>query len=110
MTALPVALPTRKPPVSVHVFFTTVQPVGKMLSLKSSQNKHDGLMVMLNAAEPVQPLLSVAVTVKLEVPVAVGVPVMLPLAAFKLKPAGREPAVTAKVTGFWPPLELMSPL
>lgn len=41
-----------------------------------------------------------AVTVKVEVPVAVGVPEITP--AFKLKPAGRLPAVTDHVMGTSP--------
>jgi hypothetical protein len=40
---------------------------------------------------------SVTVTVKLEVPVAVGVPVMAPLEALRLSPAGSEPEVIAQV-------------
>jgi hypothetical protein len=39
---------------------------------------------------------SVAVTVKLEVPKAVGVPVMAPLEALRLSPAGSEPLVSAQ--------------
>jgi hypothetical protein len=40
---------------------------------------------------------SVTVTVKLEVPVVVGVPVIAPLEALRLSPAGSEPEVTAQV-------------
>ena len=40
---------------------------------------------------------SVTVTVKLEVPVAVGVPVIVPLEALRLSPAGSEPLVSAQV-------------
>jgi hypothetical protein len=40
---------------------------------------------------------SVTVTVKLEVPVAVGVPVIAPLEALRLSPAGSEPLVSAQV-------------
>jgi len=43
---------------------------------------------------PVPPLLSVAVTVKVKVPPAVGVPARLPLLA-SVMPAGRLPEVTA---------------
>ena len=39
---------------------------------------------------------SVAVTVKLEVPKAVGVPVMAPLEPLRLSPAGSEPLVSAQ--------------
>jgi hypothetical protein len=40
---------------------------------------------------------SVTVTVKLEVPELVGVPVIAPLEASRLNPAGREPLVSAQV-------------
>jgi hypothetical protein len=40
---------------------------------------------------------SVTVTVKLEVPELVGVPVIAPLEALRLNPAGREPLVSAQV-------------
>ena len=40
---------------------------------------------------------SVTVTVKLEVPEAVGLPVMAPVAALRLSPAGSEPEVTFQV-------------
>ena len=50
--------------------------------------------------------LSVAVTVKLNVPPAVGVPVRDPLED-KLSPAGSVPAVTAKVCGAVPPVAVM---
>ena len=44
----------------------------------------------------------VAVTVKAAVPNAVGVPPMTPLEAFKARPAGRAPLVTAHVIGVLP--------
>ena len=43
----------------------------------------------------VQPLASVAVTVKFVVPVVNGVPLRLPLPD-RVRPAGKPPAVTAK--------------
>ena len=46
---------------------------------------------------------SVAVTVKLKVPPAVGVPASTP-PGLSVTPAGRLPAVTAKVYGATPPL------
>lgn len=42
-------------------------------------------------------LLSVTVAVKVDVPVAVGVPEMVPLVAARVSPAGREPAVIDQV-------------
>lgn len=46
---------------------------------------------------------SVTCTVKLEVPVAVGVPVIAPVAAFSVSPPGRLPLVMAQVYGDTPP-------
>src|SRR5690606_24926237 len=43
------------------------------------------------------PEVLVAVTVKLKVPDAVGVPEIAPVAAFRVSPVGRAPAVTANV-------------
>jgi hypothetical protein len=69
----------------------------------------DGRAVVVteNAAEIVMDRLAVAVsagllesvtsTVKLEVPVAVGVPAMIPLEALRLSPAGSDPEVSAQV-------------
>jgi hypothetical protein len=48
---------------------------------------------------------SVAVTVKVVVPDAVGVPVMEPVAGTRLSPAGRDPEVTDHVTGAVPPVD-----
>ena len=43
-----------------------------------------------------------ALTVKLDVPAVVGVPVIAPVSTFKLKPAGRLPMVIAQVIGVVP--------
>ena len=48
---------------------------------------------------------SVALTVKALMPVVVGVPEILPVAAFSVKPAGSVPVVMVHVTGFVPPLD-----
>jgi hypothetical protein len=48
------------------------------------------------------PALFVALTVKLDVPAAVGVPVIDPDVPFKLKPAGRLPLAIAHVIGAVP--------
>jgi len=47
--------------------------------------------------------LSVAVTVKLLAPTVVGVPLITPVVALRLRPAGRAPAVTAYLYGPMPP-------
>jgi hypothetical protein len=57
--------------------------------------------VKLRAAE-LCPTALVAVTVKLETLCAVAVPLMTPVEAFRLSPAGREPPVTAHVIGALP--------
>ena len=41
--------------------------------------------------------LSVTVTLKFCIPAVVGVPLIRPVAVFKLSPAGSDPAVTAQV-------------
>ena len=48
------------------------------------------------------PALFVALTVKLNVPAVVGVPVIAPLIPFKLKPAGRLPLAILHVIGVVP--------
>jgi len=65
-----------------------------------------GLMVSENALSTVcapAPQLSVARTVKLDVPVPVGVPETSP-EGFMFIPEGNEPAIRLKFTGAWPPL------
>jgi hypothetical protein len=59
---------------------------------------------MLKAAVAALELTSVTLTVKLLVPLLDGVPVMAPLLAFKLRPAGRLPTVMDHVYGVTPPL------
>src|SRR5207344_459168 len=55
------------------------------------------------ARDPVENAASVAVIVKLNPPPEVGVPVIAPVAALSVKPAGSVPAVTANVYGPMPP-------
>jgi len=55
------------------------------------------LMVTVYEREPVAPLPSVAVIVKLLVAAALGVPVMAPVDAFSAKPAGSAPELTLNV-------------
>src|ERR1700693_4170662 len=58
---------------------------------------------------PVFPKLSVAVTVKPKVPVAVGVPDMHPVLGSNTSPGGNVPAVTPYVYGPVPPLACTHP-
>ena len=48
------------------------------------------------------PALLVALTVKLKVPAAVGVPVIAPLDVFRFKPVGSVPLLIAQVMGVVP--------
>jgi hypothetical protein len=50
------------------------------------------------------PFVSVTRTVKLNVPVAVGVPEITPVPLFKERPAGNAPTVTDQLNGVVPPL------
>src|SRR5256885_422176 len=68
--------------------------------------KDGQLMASAYACAPVQPLASVAVTVKLKVPPAVGVPDIAP-PGDKLNPEGNAPALTVKVYGDAPPLAVI---
>ena len=58
--------------------------------------------VATDAALPA-PSAFAAETVKLTVPGVVGVPLITPVEVLSVKPAGSEPAVTAKVNGPVPP-------
>ena len=60
-------------------------------------NASVGLTVNVKAREPVAPLPSVAVTVKLLVPAALGDPVMSPVEALSVRPAGRLPELMLNV-------------
>ena len=61
-------------------------------------------IVMEMGADAVLPEASFAVIVRLEVPVAVGVPLMTPVAGLRARPEGRVPAVMLKVYGVVPPV------
>lgn len=50
------------------------------------------------------PRLSVSVTVKLNDPVVVGVPLIVPLVGFSESPTGKDPSVTVQVKGVVPPV------
>lgn len=62
-----------------------------------------GAMVPAYATESTNPFASVAVTVKVYAPGAVGVPLTAPL-ELSVKPCGSDPAVTANTTGAVPPV------
>ena len=66
-----------------------------------------GVMMMLNCLVAVCCGVpeSVACTVTLDMPAVVGVPVIAPVAAFKVRPTGKVPALIAQVTAGVPPLD-----
>ena len=59
-----------------------------------------GLTVRANAFDAVcgVPAESCTCKVKFDVPAAVGVPVIVPLAGFSVRPAGSEPVITVQLT------------
>ena len=63
-----------------------------------------GLIVIDRAFSPVRGIVSVARTVKLDVPSVVGVPVIAPVASFKLKPGGSAPETTLHFGAPVPPV------
>lgn len=52
---------------------------------------------------------SVTLTVKFDVAAAVAVPIIAPVEAFRLSPAGNEPEVTVHVYGVLPPFACNAP-
>jgi len=64
------------------------------------------LMTMLSSLVSF-PATLVALTVKLNVPAVVGVPVIAPLVAFKLNPVGRLPLTISHVIGAVPLAEIV---
>ena len=62
-----------------------------------------GLITTVYACEPVAPTVSVAVMVKLNVPLALGAPDSVP-AAVKVRPVGTVPTVTENVESPVPPV------
>ena len=63
-------------------------------------------MVIVYDRVPLQPLLAVALTVKVKLPAAVGVPERTP-AVERVSPPGKLPLETVKVYGLLPPLAFM---
>ena len=61
------------------------------------------MIVIAIVIEVFWPLASVAVTVKVQVPLPVGVPLISPVLGLIDNPAGKEPSVIANVIGDLPP-------
>jgi len=61
---------------------------------------------MDRALDAVAPTASLTRTVKLNVPPVVGIPLMVPVLAFKLSPLGSDPVVIAQLSGGMPPVAI----
>ncbi|PIP41358.1 MAG: hypothetical protein COX19_03855 [Desulfobacterales bacterium CG23_combo_of_CG06-09_8_20_14_all_51_8] len=66
-----------------------------------------GLMTRVYSRKPVQPLSSVAVIVKINVPAVVGVPAIRPPVVIGDSPSGSVPAVMVNAYGPAPPLAVI---
>jgi hypothetical protein len=90
------------PPVAVSVWeyaVPKVPPGSDPVVIASGA----GLIVTTYACESVEPSLSVIFTLKLKLPAAVGVPLIVPCAASIFNPSGSEPALIVKTNGCFPP-------
>jgi hypothetical protein len=85
-----------EPPLAVRVgeYGTPCSPAGKEEGLIPGA---EVIVIANEAGSDAAELLSVAVTWNGKPPATVGVPLMVPLAEFKLRPGGRLPLVTAHV-------------
>jgi hypothetical protein len=82
---------------AVHDRTTWVLPATALSAVGTPGTVAESVIDRLAEAVLAGLLESVTVTVKLEVPELVGVPVIAPLEALRLNPAGREPLVSAQV-------------
>lgn len=92
------------PPEALNRTGTIAAPTSKEVS--TGAEIESGGVFTVSAREPVVAValaLSVTETEKLEVPVAVGVPVIIPVVAPSESPAGRLPLETLQVYGAVPP-------
>lgn len=88
-----------------YVMLTT--PIGRFDEVVVTLTGALLLMVMLRFAVVVAAVgvsESVSVTVKLDVPRAVGVPVIAPVELLSVRPGGKLPVVTAQLYGVTPPV------
>ena len=93
LAALATATLVAAPPLRLRVIGLALL-LAATVALRAPAIGEAALMVMEYARAPVALLASVAVTVKLKVPVAEGVPLNVPL-ALRLKPVGTLPLVMA---------------
>ncbi len=96
------------PPLAVMIllYATPSVPFGRGGGERVMGGQAGSLITLVYACNPVQPLASVAVTVKVNVPATLGVPDMSPLLESDI-PGASSPAVTMKIYGACPPLAVM---
>src|ERR1017187_9716450 len=76
----------------------------------TAEQASEGPATMVKGQVPVATAPFLSVTLMVKVPAAVGVPVMAPVLALSVKPAGRVPVATEKVNGAVPPETVMAGL
>ena len=90
------------PPVAASVWLYDVPAVPPGSEVVLMESAPEIVIVRLFVAMAL--LLSATCTVKVLLPAVVGVPVMAPLEALRLRPAGRLPLVTDQLYGVAPPV------
>ena len=94
------------PPVTEIVPLLNGAPTSPVVFVAAQFTDGGGPITMLQFAVPVPaavPVESTTWAVKLNVPDVVGVPVIAPVDAFSVRPAGNEPLVMENVYGGVPP-------
>src|ERR1017187_5709351 len=76
----------------------------------TAEQASEGPATIVKGQVPVATTPLASVTLMVKVPAAVGVPVMAPVVALSVKPAGRVPVATEKVNGAVPPETVMAGL
>ena len=107
-------IPAGGVPLLTDQVYGEVPPVTVSVSVYAALTSPDGGAAKLSTGPPTTvievalvalwPLASVTLTVKLEVPSAVGVPASTPVDAFRVIPAGGVPLLTDQVYGAVPPV------
>jgi len=94
------------PPLAVMLLLwaTPSVPCGRGGGDRVTGGQTGLLMTLVYACKPVQPLESVAVTVKVNVPAVVGVPDITPVPVLNNIPLGSDPAVMLNIYGAVPPV------
>ena len=97
------------PPLAVIVWLKGLStvPAGRIVGKSVMGGQGAGLMTRVYSRKPVQPFWSVAVTVKINVPAALGVPAIRPPAVIGDNPVGSVPEVMVNVYDAAPPLAVI---